>query len=170
MAEKVFSPVRSRASRKPWPICPDIVIYRCNQCGRVYQGLDYEVPAEEPACCKTSMERLISLPLEDAAHEVSLDYKIVGGYNQNAIQIFWKEQKPEWILLKTFTGSYIKYVTEKKVPPMVFAMADEDAYVYCDEQVCLQCVFRCKRGFLAYVYFNNIGLVEFSLDKSSAQY
>jgi hypothetical protein len=116
------------------------------------------------------MERLIPLPLEDAAHEVSLDYKIVGGYNQNAIQIFWKEQRPEWILLKTFTGSYIKYVTKKKVPPMVFAMADEDAYVYCDEQVCLQCVFRCKRGFLAYAYFKNIGLVEFSLDKSSAQY
>lgn len=174
MAEQVFSPVRSKAARKPWPICPDIVIYRCSHCGRLYQGLDYDVPAEEPNCCKTSMEKLTPLNVEDLTSAIDLEYKIVGGHNQNAIQVFWKvnnlKDKPEWILLKTFTGSYIKYVHEKKVPPMVFAMADEDAYVYCDEETCLQCVFRCKKGFIAYAYFQHTGLVAIPFDKSTAQY
>jgi len=106
--------------------------------------------------------------------KVNVDYQIVGGHNQNAVQVFWETNqpldKPEWILLKTFSGGYIKYVTSKKQPPMVFPLADEDAYVYCDESPCLQCVFRCKRGFIIYVYIKSRGLLEVPLDKMSARY
>ena len=35
--------------------------------------------------------------------------------------------------------------------PLLFALADEDAYVYCDKDVCLECTFMCKRGFVFYV-------------------
>ena len=122
-----------------------------------------------------AMDRLIPLPLTEVSPEINIDYKIVGGHNQNAIQVFWEtkqiEDRPEWVLLKTYTGSYIKYVTSKKVPPIIFPLADEDAYVYCDEETCLQCVFRCKRGFIVYVYFKEKGLiVEVPLDKMSANY
>lgn len=174
MIEQEFSPLRSRATRKPWPQCPDVVIYRCSHCGKLYQLLDYDKPVEEPVCCETPMKILNPIPLKEVSSDINIDYQIVGGHNQNAVQVFWEENrledKPEWILLKTYTGGYIKYMTPKKLPPMVFPLSDEDAYVYCDEKVCLQCVFRCKRGFMIYVYIKSIGLIEVPLDKMNANY
>ncbi|MGJ7920041.1 hypothetical protein [Neobacillus sp. LXY-4] len=174
MVEKEFGPLRSRASRKPWPECPDIVIYSCYHCNRLYQGLAYEVPQQEPVCCDVSMERLKPLSLDEVLPEINVDYQIVGGHNQNAVQVFWEttlpSDNPEWVLLKTFSGGYMKYVTSKKRPPMVFPLADEDAYVYCDESPCLQCVFRCKRGFIIYVYIKSRGLIMVPLEKMSARY
>lgn len=174
MAEQEFGPLRSRAARKPWPECPDIVIYRCSHCVRLYQGLGYDVPAQEPACCGSPMERLKPLHLEDVSPEIDVDYKIVGGFNQSAVQVFWEtkqpEDNPEWVLLKTFTGGYIKYVTSKKQSPMVFPLADEDAYVYCDRSTCQECVFRCKRGFIIYFYIKARGLLEVPLEKMSAYF
>jgi len=169
MSVQEFGPLRSRASRKPWPECPDIVIYRCNQCARLYQRLGYEEPAQELVCCGIPMELLRPHRPEDMLPDIDVDYKIVGGFNQNAVQVFWKtklaEDNPEWILLRTFTGSYIRYLTAKKIAPMVFPLADEDAYVYCDNDVCRRCVFRCKRGFILYVYFKSKGLLEIPLDR-----
>jgi hypothetical protein len=172
--EKVFSPLRSKAARKPWPECPDIVIYRCRHCNRMYQGLAYDRPDQEPACCEIPMERLKPKHLEEVFTVINVEYRIVGGHNQNAVQVYWEtkqpEINPEWILLKTFTGGYLKYIPSKKQAPAVFPLSDEDAYVYCDEDPCLQCVFRCKRGFLIYAFFREIGLLEVPLDKMSANY
>ncbi|MBM4761271.1 hypothetical protein [Bacillus sp. B15-48] len=172
MTEKEFSPLRSKLPRKPWPHCPDVVIFRCLKCGHVYQALDSDSSSREPTCCSLTMERIEPQPEETAAS--LLDYKIVGGYNQSAVQVYWRTKKPEdtpqWILLKTYTGGYIKYLTDKKIPPLVFPLADEDAYVYCDEDPCLQCVFRCKRGFIIYAYSKTKGLFQMPLDKMSAQY
>jgi hypothetical protein len=115
------------------------------------------------------MELLKPHRSEDMLPDIDVDYKIVGGFNQNAVQVFWTtklpEDKPEWILLKTFTGSYVRYLTAKKIAPMVFPLADEDAYVYCDNAECRRCVFRCKRGFVLYVYFKSKGLLEIPLDR-----
>ena len=169
-----FGPLRSKAARKPWPECPDIVMYRCRHCSRLYQVMGYDMPIQEPVCCGVSMECLKALPMDAVLPEINIDYKIVGGFNQNAVQIFWEikqlENRPEWILLKTFTGAYIKYVSAKKQPPMVFPLADEDAYVYCDRSKCLECVFRCKRGFIMYLYIKTKGLLELPLDKMSAYF
>lgn len=171
MAELQFGPLRSKAARKPWPECPDMVIYRCSYCNRLYQGMGYDMPAKEPACCGTSMEQLKPQQLEDVPTDFNVDYKIVGGFNQNAVQVFWEtkppENNPEWILLKTFVGGYMKYVTSKKQPPVVFPLSDEDAYVYCNRSTCQQCVFRCKRGFIIYLYSKTIGLLEVPLDRVS---
>lgn len=164
-----FGPLRSRAGRKPWPECPDVVIYRCNHCARLYQVLGYDTPVHAPVCCDVPMERLKPLQIEDVSPEIHVDYKIVGGFNQSAVQVFWEtvqpENRPEWILLKTFTGSYIKYVTEKKRPPLVFPLSDEDAYVYCDRAICEECLFRCKRGFIIYLYIKAKGLLGVPLEK-----
>lgn len=53
---------------------------------------------------------------------------------------------------------------------MVFALADTDAFAYCDEDPCLECVFRCKRGFVIYIYEEETGLVEIPLDKMNAHW
>lgn len=92
-----------------------------------------------------------------------------GGYNDNAMQFFWQdadqENRLEWVYLRTFTGGCIKYPPEKKRPPIIFPLADEDAYAYCDQSPCLECVFRCKRGFILYAYLSGVGLAELPIDR-----
>lgn len=170
MADQEFSPLRSRASRKPWPECPDIVIYRCDTCGGLYQQLGGG-GERGPACCAAAMTRLVPLGETDLPGGLSVDYRIVGGFNNNAIQVFWTAPdpgpRPEWIMLRTFTGGYLKYMSPQKRPPLVFPLSDEDAYVYCDRPECERCVFRCKKGFEIYYYFSGLGLVELPVDKVS---
>ena len=171
MAEQEFGPLRSRSGKKPWPECPDLAVYRCDQCGRLYQALGFEQPEAAPACCAASMERLKPLAPEEVSPEIQLDYKIVGGFNQSAVQVSWEttepEDRPEWMLLKTFTGGYLKYLNAKKRPPLVFPLSDEDAYVYCDTKPCKECLFRCKRGFVLYAYVRSRGLLEMPLERMS---
>ena len=98
--------------------------------------------------------------------EEGFDYQIIGGYDQNGIQVYWPEEYcPEWIWLHTFSGGQLKFVPEGKVPPVTFALAEEDAYAYCDEDPCLECVFRCKKGFLLYFYVPEMGLLTMPMDR-----
>lgn len=180
MINQTYGPRRCRDTRKPrLSECPDLHFYRCNKCGALYQkvGIDLESldtkSANKIICCNEEVEELIPKNREDVK-EIEISYKIVGGYNDNAVQVFWKSDNkniiPEWICLKTFTGGYLKYLSEGKKAPMIFALADLDAFAYCDEDPCLECVFRCKRGFEIYVYTENIGLIKVPLDKMTAQW
>ena len=56
----------------------------------------------------------------------------------------------------------------KKRSPLVFALADEDAYAYCDEDPCLECIFMCKRGFVFLAYVEGFGLVRLPLERAVA--
>ncbi len=169
MALQEFGPLRSRSARKPWPECPDITIYQCQKCFHTLHSLSDTPPSRVPDHCDTPMTKLEPLHLDDLPSGLALDYKIVGGFNQSAVQVFWEtadpQQNPAWILLKTFTGSYLKYVPAQKKTPLIFPLSDEDAYVYCDREICEECLFRCKRGFIIYVFIKNIGLIELPLEK-----
>lgn len=98
--------------------------------------------------------------------ESGFDYQIVGGYEQNGIQARWpRERSPEWVWLHTFSGGQLKFIPKQKSPSVVFALAEEDAYAYCDEDPCLECVFRCKSGFALYFYVPDMGLLVMPLDR-----
>lgn len=125
-------------------------------------------------CCNERIEPLKTKAPSEVSNEVLIDYKIIGGYNENVVEVFWKIKKEavsvEWIYLKTFTGGQLKYVTNPKKTSFVFAMADEDAYVYCDEDPCLECTFRCKRGFEIYVQIKGQGLIKIPLERMHANW
>ena len=147
--------------------------FRCEVCGRQYVELAPCGDRDDGAdCCGGTMKRWETIPAEGLPQGTRLDYKIVGGYNDNAIQVFWESIEPsyalKWVYLKTFTGGQIKFMTEKKRLPMVFSLADEDAYCYCDEDPCLECIFCCKRGFTIYAMIEGLGLVELPLSRMSA--
>lgn len=120
------------------------------------------------------MKRLEGKAPSEVSDEVLIDYKITGGYNENAVEVFWKIKNEtmaiEWIYLKTFTGGQLKYVTNPKKTSFVFALADEDSYVYCDEDPCLECTFRCKRGFEIYAHIKGKGLVKIQLERMHANW
>ena len=176
MIEQKFGPRRCRDTRKPLEKqCPDVVFYRCPECGALYPvtgGTNRE--EKEILCCGKKAERLVPGEADSVRDVMDITYQITGGYNDNAVRVSWKMKPygrhPEWIYLKTFTGGYLKYVMEGKHSPMVFALADTDAFCYCDEDPCLECVFRCKRGFIIYVYDRQTGLVAVPLDKMNAQW
>lgn len=176
MAEQKFGPRRCRDTRKPLASqCPDVYFYRCGQCGALFPVTGGKASGEmEIFCCKEKAEFLTPKGPEQSEENLQLNYQITGGYNDNAVKVSWKaakkEYEPRWLYLKTFTGGYLKYVAETKRPPMVFALADTDAFSYCDEDPCLECVFRCKRGFVIYVYGEKTGLTEIPLDKMNAQW
>ena len=176
MIEQKFGPRRCKDTRKPLEKqCPAVIFYRCPECGAHYPvtgGTNLE--EKEILCCGKKAERLIPEEADSTRDVMDITYQITGGYNDNAVRVSWKMKPygrhPEWIYLKTFTGGYLKYVMEGKHSPMVFALADTDAFCYCDEDPCLECVFRCKRGFIIYVYDRQTGLVAVPLDKMNAQW
>ncbi len=176
MTEQKFGPRRCRDTRKPAASqCPDVYFYRCLKCGALFPVTGGNAGREtEIFCCGAKAEFLVPAGPENIKEKLQLSYQITGGYNDNAVKVSWKfakkDYEPKWIYLKTFTGGYLKYVAETKRPPMVFALADTDAFSYCDEDPCLECVFRCKRGFIIYVYGEETGLSEISLDKMNAQW
>lgn len=179
MAEQTFSATRCRDTRKPREKeCPDVTFYRCPDCGALFPVTrGRETPsgseAREILCCGRRAELLLPIPAEEAGDNLKVTYRITGGYNDNAVRVAWKaksrEYAPQWLYLKTFTGGYLKYVAEGK-SSMVFALADTDAFAYCDEDPCLECVFRCKRGFVIYLYGRETGLLAVPLDKMNAQW
>lgn len=165
-----YGPRRSRATRKPSVHCPQTAFFRCGRCGRLVQRLDWgEEAGGGLACCGAPMEALSPIQLQDLPQGVALDYRITGGYNDNVVELEWASEDPacrlEWAYLRTFTGGILKYPPPGKRPPLIFPLADEDAYAYCDQSPCLECVFRCKRGFILYVCLSGVGLVELPIDR-----
>ena len=176
MSESKFGPRRCRDARKPLASqCPDVVFYRCNECGSLFPVTGSTCGEEKNIlCCYKQANPLLPLDPKTASGKMTYHYQITGGYNDNAVKVFWECQNkttaPEWIYLKTFTGGYLKYVAKNKCSPMVFALADTDAFAYCDEDPCLECVFRCKRGFIIYIYEEGTGLLKIPLDKMNAHW
>ena len=176
MIEQTFGPRRCRDSKKPpSDQCPGVSFYRCENCGSLFLITGDNTHSEkEIFCCGIKTVHLIPDSPDLVKDKITLDYKITGGYNDNAVKVYWEAKKteyiPEWIYLKTFTGGYLKYVSKAKRPPLVFSLADTDAFAYCDEDPCLECVFRCKRGFVIYSYSRETGLTYVPLDKMTAQW
>lgn len=171
--QQEFGPKRSRETTKPKVVCPKTLFYSCSVCGSIYHGIVLKERAI-PTCCDKKMEPLIEKASLEVADDILIDYKIIGGYNENVVEVFWKTNsdaaKVDWVYLKTFTGGQLKYVTNVKKKSFVFAMADEDAYVYCDEDPCLECTFRCKRGFEIYVCIKEKGLIKIPLERMHANW
>lgn len=183
MAEKTYSITRTKATWKPRVTSADLPFFLQGE--STLLGMAGPSPA---SFSDPGRNPIAELPYADAAAEgaqglmqpedlpagMSFDYAILGGYNNNAVKISWsiadERYKLSWVALKTFTGFQVKYVLPKKRSPLVFALADEDAYVYCDESPCLECVFMCKRGFVAYACVENLGIVRLPLERASAHW
>ena len=107
-------------------------------------------------------------PTEELPEGVVLDYDIVGGLDQNCVRIFFSGEKPKLLLLDTFSGFTIKRLNEKSRSPVIFPLAGEDAYAYCDKDPCEMCSFRCKNGFELYAYYEKPGLFVLPLNRIAA--
>ena len=154
------------------------LFFRCGSCGSVYvvnssgNRLD---TAPEVRCCGNDLRALVSSQDPKAIEEHRLDFVVFGGFDGNAVRItvdgglhpMEDGHRIEWVYLRTFQGGQLKYLPEKGRSIASFAFADEDAYVYCDREVCRMgrehCQFECKRGLVLYAYCSAHGLFRLEL-------
>ena len=177
MSQPSYSPLRSKLPRKPWIKHAVLQFWHCDSCERLlHEYLDEDCTAEQrelaaspPACCGHPMQPLLPLQSKDSADNPALDYEIVGGLNNNAVKVHWNSaaRPPRWIALQTYTGVYLKHISPTKFPPAVFPLSDEDAYAYCDKDVCEQCLYCCKKGCIIYAYTGGSTINFINMDKIS---
>ena len=188
MIEQKYSLTRTRATWKPRVAAADLP-FATDGAGNIVVGIS----GDEPAAFTGTGRTLVGEPpyahlngdavaaggaavelIDDAdmPEGVEFDYRIDGGFNNNCVIVSWKiadtqRYRLNWVCLKTFTGMQLKYAMPNKRPPLVFALAAEDAFAYCDKQPCEECAFRCKSGFYLYAQIDGLGLVRKSMDRIS---
>ncbi|MGI5978663.1 MAG: hypothetical protein ACOX66_04085 [Oscillospiraceae bacterium] len=154
---KRYGPLRSTAAVKPRVTTQEPAFY-AGESGDVFIALNgADIPGARRQDTRDATEVLLD--------ENALRYDIVGGLNENCVRVFWTEDKPQWLCLRTYTGVQYMDLSAKKRPPAVFALAGDDAYAYCDKNPCEMCSFRCKNGFVLYAFFEQYGLVRMELNR-----
>lgn len=187
MTAQEFRITRTHATWKPRVTAEDIPFFEVEDTGDVLMALGGSVEAHTSGSGRSLVHELPYafahsnevtadhapfVSLADLPESVTLNYRIDGGFNNNCIVFSWSIENPEayalkWVCIKTFTGMQVKYVTEKKRSPLIFAFADEDAFAYCDKMPCEECAFRCKSGFYAYACISGVGIVKMPIDRVS---
>ena len=165
-----FGHLRCRAIKKPTVESPALSFYRCEKCGNLISTMTGQ--NGDLFCCGAKMDMMQPKRWDAFEPEIQLSYQIFGSLNENAVKAIWKcedfYERPEWVWLRTFTGGQLKYTFGRKRSPLLFGLADEDAYAYCDKDPCVECTFRCKRGFGLYFYFKKRGLIYLPLERMHA--
>lgn len=189
MIKQEYSKTRTRATWKPRVTAEDIPFFSDEASQTTFVGiagatdvyqtgtgrtLVAELPYAhlEPNVDEAQPRKITLIDESDLPEEITMTYRIDGGFNNNCILFSWSigpdaPYKLSWVALKTFTGMQMKYLLPKKRPPMVFALADEDAFAYCNKIPCEECAFRCKSGFAIYACFEGLGIVRMALDRIS---
>ncbi|MCI1858605.1 MAG: class II SORL domain-containing protein [Sporolactobacillus sp.] len=154
-------------SRRPSIISDEPQFYICSTCNNLVIGKKYSKSKTLLYCCGQEMKELnpqtsgenseLNLPI--------LKFICDPSYNRSAIVTVGTPPHPmtsdhhiEWIYLRTAQGGQFKYLNLNQPPQVTFALAEEDAYGYCRRPVCQDCVFHCKKGFIAYAFCNKEGL------------
>lgn len=187
MATQEYSITRTRATFKPRVSGEDLPFFR-DGAGNAVLGLSGSRTTELTGSGSTVVRHLPCLLLDEPAEGaqptepwpcvdeaalpegIAIDYRIDGGFNNNCIVVTWDdapEHKLEWVCLKTFTGMQLKYAMPKKRNKMIFALADEDAFAYCNKEPCVECGFRCKSGFVLYALVRGVGIVRKPVERIS---
>ena len=187
MIKQEYTITRTRATWKPRVIDADLPFF-VDKAGNTMVALSGDAEAEftgtgrtllgEPPYSKlndtadTENEPVKLIELDELPEGITLDYQINGGFNNNAIYFKWKiadktKYQITWVALKTFTGMQLKYVMPKKFSPLLFALADEDAFAYCNKIPCEECSFRCKNGFVFYANIKGLGIARMEVNRIS---
>lgn len=168
--EKKSVSTRIRNSTKPVFREKPPTFFRCSHCKNlVIQESKHTDDEIEIICCGQPVRALIENKQEDLEPEHRPILSITGGYDANVATVSIGERAHlmdpshyiEWVYLYTFEGGQLKFLKPKQEALVIFALAQEDSYVYCDRLNCMKCKFNCKRGFRVYAYCNLHGLWTF---------
>ena len=158
---------RCKISHRPEFRTQEPKFYVCPDCGSlIILNLPPLAAAGtgQVSCCGKPAAELVPKPGKDEDFE----FKVFGGFENNALRVKIHSDSPvSWIYCKSFQGGQLKYLNRKNANTAIFAFAEDDAYVYCDRDVCRMgnehCQFQCKRGTVIYAYAEDAGLLRFDL-------
>lgn len=157
-----YGPRRCKLPRKPAAPLWRLEFYYCEKCGN---SLWSAAPASAPVCCDRAMAIL-----EPEPDNGKYAYEITGGFDRAAVLASWTGEPPQWLLLHTFTGFYLRAVAPGAKPPIAFPLAGEDAYAYCGREICEKCLYACKKGCSLYAWEGGGKLVIIPLDQIGAYF
>lgn len=156
---------RHKNSTKPSFVVVPPHFYLCGYCQRLLIDPMIIRSTSSPTCCGVPMTLLT---VQNADTEHLLHMTVSGGFERNSLTINIGEpahpMQPEhhisWIYLYSFQGGQLKCLAPDDSSTVTFALAEKDAYVYCDRAICKgsHCKFNCKRGFSVWAYCNQHGL------------
>ena len=160
---------RIKSSTKPSFIQGEPTFYHCPRCGQFLVTINNNGGETQLRCCDETLSALTPQNTNDALAEDHLpQMTISGGFESNTLTVnigttphpMTDDHRLLWIYVYTFQGGQFKFLRPGDLPEATFALAENDAYVYCDRPVCKgsRCKFNCKRGFTAYSWCNQHGL------------
>lgn len=176
-SSKTVPSLRCRISHRPAFQFQEPVFFRCGRCGNVLVGhaplSDTRPTRYEASCCGFPMD-LLEARGTDRVLTHNLSFTVFGGFEHNALELHFGTRDAtsvshdiEWVYLHTFQGGQLKRPSSPSCQMVRFAFADNDAYVYCNREVCRMshepCQFECKRGFVVYAYCRTCGLMRWYL-------
>lgn len=93
-----------------------------------------------------------------------IQYAYIGGPDQFTVELVVEGAEAnahdiEWLYVRTHTGGQIKFMKEDQAAKALFAMADDDAYMFCQNDPCLECAFACKVEFAFFAFSRSEGLL-----------
>ncbi len=158
------------------------LFFRCGVCGAVSVVSRPPEGGTSPVlqCCGRACQPLERCQDVEVLEQHRLDFVVFGGFEHNAIRVtvgggshpMEEGHRIEWVYLRTYQGGQLKLLPGKTRSAVNFSLADEDAYVYCDREICRMgrehCQFECKRGMAVYAYCSVHGLMRLVLTGKNA--
>lgn len=150
-----FSPTRTHATRKPRMMRSALAFFQ-GRGNTALLDLDWQSPVGGEENMGQSVMGVQPIQIQPVDEDHRYSYEILGGYNSNAIRVEFgtidrQAHDLDWLVLLSFTGCQVAFLKSER-SDHIFALADEDAYVYCDKDPCEECVFKCKNGFVLYLH------------------
>lgn len=159
---KKVSVTKSHNTSIPKPYSPSPVLYRKQD----QDCLVWNVLGEEQMASALGDDwKVVEPKMPGESQRYNIKYSIVGGQNNHCFDV-WVEGAEagqhdiEWIYIRSVTGGQLKIIKPDKDAHVLFAMAEDDAYMFCTNDPCLLCSFGCKLGFEFYVYSRSEGLLK----------
>lgn len=173
---------RCLISHRPEFMTKEPLFYQCPSCGElIISNSTTKAPEGDGhrphiSCCGNTLAPLELCTDEAVIKEHPLSFVIFGGYERNSVRIeveggfhpMEDDHNIRWFYIRTFQGGQLKLLSKSSRSYVNFSFADNDAFVYCDREICRMgrehCQFLCKRGMVVYAYCTKHGLFRMELD------
>lgn len=157
-----ISYTKSTNKAQPVRITSDVAIYT-NESKTDFIWDMSEAPSQTLSKNGETYTRLAVKQASESSYQI--DYARRGAKNHGVVTVKVLDQEGEvandilWIVLRGYTGNQIRTFYEGKKAETVFALAEEDAFMFCTADPCLECNFACLVGIEIYAYSKSQGLI-----------
>ena len=150
-----ISYTKSTNKAQPVRITSDVAIYT-NESKTDFIWDMSEAPSQTLSKNGETYTRLAVKQASESSYQI--DYARRGAKNHGVVTVKVLDQEGEvandvlWIVLRGYTGNQIRTFYEGRKAETVFALAEEDAFMFCTADPCLECNFACLVGIEIYAY------------------